>query len=477
MAFEALGDDVLLRIFSFCDISTVLTVSAVSTRTIDSSDTPSTHYLQVNKPIRCIALSKQLWLSLVLDAKFRAALNLPPPDREKLERLLTEELIDVVRNAVAGPGSVWDENEQTSFEVPLDDIDIAIACPLSRLLPGARYLLLWHNTQTQQRLCIYDVWGSRRIWQGPAHFRVWQVDSRWYTSNWRTFPTRGLAFSSNRVNLCYMTGDSTLHVEEVDLATSASRELFSFGFTSTVLRIEPSAIAGDFLLCSVLHSYSHFTDHKLVLVNWRASTFAVVDPNSPQVQLIPGYILSTYRESGLPNRHFPAVRALEAFSVRWQQLTEDNLAFRPIGSTPASTTTATTAPITTQALLECNGRPLVPHFVRATPDAMHTGGYNIFVHGVQYSEPPSRPVTLGQRIRNLTRMTARREKASPQRAHTLLWYKFTPSQGQASCNLRLVSAQRTANLLQSRCPRVRCALRPSNSVSVTYCQRRVPDAA
>ncbi|KAJ6464958.1 hypothetical protein C8R45DRAFT_1023553 [Mycena sanguinolenta] len=448
MTFEALGDDVLLRILSFCDISTVLTVSAV------------------NKPIRCIASSKQLWLSLVLDATFRAALDLPPPNPEKIERLSTEELIDVVRNAVAGPGSVWDENEQTSFEVPLDDIDIAIDCPLSQLLPGARYLLLWHNTQTQQRLCIYDVWGSRRIWHGPAHFRMWQVDS-----------VPGGALVLVRVQLADLPNTSTLHVEEVDLATSASRELFSFGFTSTVFRIEPSAIAGDFLLCSVLHSYSHFTDPTLVLINWRASTFAVVDRGGPFAQLIPGYILSTYRESGPPKRHFLAVRALEAFSVHWQQLTEDNLAFRPIGSAPASTTTATTAPITTQARLECNGRPLEPHFVRATPDVMHTGGYNIFVHGVQFSEPAPRPVTLGQRIRNLTRMTARREKASPEPAGALLWYKFTPGQGGAGNDLRRVSPHRVVTLFQSHCPRVMRTRSLNNSVSVTYCQRRVPDAA
>ncbi|KAJ6472516.1 hypothetical protein C8R45DRAFT_1164232 [Mycena sanguinolenta] len=284
MPFEALVEDVLLRILSFCDISTGLAVSAV------------------NKTLRRIALSKQLWLALVLDARIRDALDLPPPDREKLECLSTEELIDVVKNAVAGPGSVWDENEQppsvttTSFEISLDDmaLDMRFGLPVAHLLPGARYILI--HSRAQQALCIYDVWSSRRVWHSPVQAQtLWRVDLVPGGAIARVFDAQ-LAVIPNR---------NTLHVDEIDLATGASHELFNFSFASTVFRIMPSAIVGDFLLCTVMHSYSHFNVLTLVLINWHA---------------------------------------------------------------------------------------------------MHTGGYNIFVHGIQFSEPPPKPVALMKRIRNLTNL-------------------------------------------------------------------------
>ncbi|KAJ6464991.1 hypothetical protein C8R45DRAFT_1174312 [Mycena sanguinolenta] len=256
MPFEALGEDVLLRILSFCDISTVLAVSTI------------------NKPLSRIASSKQLWLSLVLDATFRAALDLPPPDREKLECRSTEELIDV-----------------TSFEVTLDDITIVIDRPLPQLLPGARYLLL--HTTTQQRLCIYDVWGSRRLWHRPVQDQMWEVDL--------------VPGGAARVFL-FQSADppnkSTVQVEEVVLATGASRELFNFGFAGTVFRIMPSAIVGDFLLCTVLHSYSHFNDPTLVLVNWRAPTFAVVGREGPYVNVsLPAYSYTLLSNSSPGSTH------------------------------------------------------------------------------------------------------------------------------------------------------------------------------
>ncbi|KAJ6461794.1 hypothetical protein C8R45DRAFT_1220725 [Mycena sanguinolenta] len=372
MAFEALGEDVLLRILSFCDISTVLAVSTVK------------------KPLRRIALSKQLWLSLVLDATFQ--------------------LIDVVKNAVAGPGSAWDENGQspsvitTSFEVPLDDfsLDMGFGFAQAHILPGGRYILI-HST-TQQNLCIYDVWSSCRVWRSSVRAQTrWQVD--------------------------LVPGDAIARVVVAQLAVLPNG--------NTVLRITPSGIVGDFLLCAVLHSYSHFNDPTLVLVNWRASTFASLGRVGPDVQLLHGHILWTYRvHSGPPHQHFLAFRALEAFSVQWQRLTEDNLAARLAGSVPSPTNMIQT--ITMQARLEYSGRPLEPHIVTATRDALHAGGYNIFVHGFQFPEPPRR--TLMERIRYLTSITARRERVSPQPGQGLLWYKFTPGQEQAGGNLRVVSA-------------------------------------
>ncbi|KAF7353431.1 hypothetical protein MSAN_01532300 [Mycena sanguinolenta] len=252
MPFEALGEDVLLNIFCFCDISTVLAVSAI------------------NKGLRRIALSKQLWLSLVLDPRFRDALDLPPPDREKLECLSTEELIAVVKNAVAGPGSLCDSEHDvscsatlTSIRIPLNDMEDRFG---TRLLPGARYILL--RSMTQNRLCIYDISNARRVWERLVQART--------TCEVDLVPGGAIArvFFVQKVD---HPNTYTLHVEEVDLTTGASHEVFDFSLDSIVSGVTPWTIMGDFLLATVL--YSRFIDAVLVLINWRASTFVSLGRN------------------------------------------------------------------------------------------------------------------------------------------------------------------------------------------------------
>ncbi|KAJ6449214.1 hypothetical protein C8R45DRAFT_1045279 [Mycena sanguinolenta] len=421
MPFEALGEDVLVRVFSFCDISTALVVSTL------------------NKAfLRHTAWSKQLWISLVLGATFRDALALPPPDREQLECLSTEELIDVVKNAVAGPGSDWNYSSitTTGFQIPLD---MEFGIPEFCFLPGAPYILM-HST-SQQRF-------SRRLWHSPV-----QAQTQCQGADLLPGGTIARVFIAQTAVL---PNKNALHIEEVDLSTEASHEIFNFGFASTVLWIMPSAIVGDLLLCTVLHSHSHFNDPTVVLVDWRASTFASVGRMGSNVRLIPGYIISTYRESGPPYKHFLSVRALEAFSAHWQRLTEDNLASRVDGSAPASDITI--GAIAMQARLEHD-------------DAVHAGRYNIFVHcRLQSSEPPLRPVTHMERIGNLISMTVRREKVSLKPGRMLLSYKFTPGHGRDGSKLRPASAQRGANPLQS--PGVMFTLGLRNLVDIVYWQRR-----
>ncbi|KAJ6461748.1 hypothetical protein C8R45DRAFT_941141 [Mycena sanguinolenta] len=359
MSFEALGEDVLLKILSFCDISTVLEVSTI------------------NKPLSRIAFSKQLWLSLVLDTQFRDALDLPPPDRRNLEGRSTEELIE-------------------------------LAC----LLPGARYIFL--HCATQQRLCIYDVWSARRVWERhvPAH-TMWKIDSVLSGATARVF----LAQSAHLPN-----PHTKVHVEEVDLTAGTSQELFNCSFASTVVRGIPWAILGDFLLC-MISSHSDFHDPRAVLFD-----------------LIPGYILSTYKESEPPHQHFLAVRAPEAFEAHWQRLTEEHLATRLAGSAPAPAIAIGT--ITMQASLEYNGRPVEPDSVTATLDALRAGAYNISVYGlpVSQTEPEPRPVTLMER------------ETLPVPARVLLSYRFTPGQA-CTGSLRLVPARPVSDPRQMHLPR------------------------
>ncbi|KAJ6578267.1 hypothetical protein B0H19DRAFT_1253525 [Mycena capillaripes] len=86
MPFESLGDDILLHLLSLCDVYTVLSIWAI------------------NKSLRSVSLTKQLWLSLMRDLRFRGLLDLP--SAEELENYSTVKLVGIIKRIVFGP-NVW----------------------------------------------------------------------------------------------------------------------------------------------------------------------------------------------------------------------------------------------------------------------------------------------------------------------------------------------------------------------------------
>ncbi|KAF7353434.1 F-box domain-containing protein [Mycena sanguinolenta] len=456
MPFVALGEDVLLKTFCFCDISTVLAVSAI------------------NKGLRRIALSKQLWLSLVLDPRFRDALDLPPPNGEKLECLSTEELIDVVKNAVTGPCPIGDSEHDesssvtlTSVQIPLDDVD-ARDHSEARLLPGARYFLLHSASTTQQRWCIYDIWNARRVWERLVQgHTMCEVDLMPGSAVARVFFVQTVDHS----NTC------TLHVEEVDLTTGASHELFNFSFDRNVFEIKPRAIVGDFLLAPVGSSRL-----LLILINWRARTFVFLQGHYfCYARLIPGYIISMHlvlfprRDRG----YILAVTALEAFSDRWQSLTDDSAGLAAqLKIVFPSAIPIHRLNIATQERLEYT--PIFSDLMSVTSDPLCAGAYNISLQGFQFPKRLSPCAMLMERIGNrILSMAgaARWAEALHELAHAsaqvVLCYQFTPAVSAAGegCSLRLVSTRRVSDgqqIQQVNCPRASIPLSEGSWIDVVY---------
>ncbi|KAJ6470925.1 hypothetical protein C8R45DRAFT_1014901 [Mycena sanguinolenta] len=411
MPFDVLGEDILLSILCLCDVYTVLSVSAI------------------NKSLRCIALSKQLWLSLVQDSTFRAALDLPPPDPEELGTHSTEELIDFVKSSVIGPGPMWplgcSSATITSLELHLEDMGDR---PAFRLLPGARYILL--HSITQSMLYIYDIWSARCVWQHPAEdYTICQVDLVPGT-------TIARVFLAQPVQVDY-SAQHTLHIEEIDLTTGLSRQVFELGFPIRSFG-SAYAIVGDYFLCTMLYSLVY--DAKIILVNWRISTFVALSRHgfNHAVKLIPGHIISTYLDSSATQHQILAITPLDAFSNYWQPLTETCLAAQLRRDPP-------TTPITLKAGLEYNNRPLgsrsVTVHLTVTPNALYRGAYNVDVHG---GEIPA-PTTLMEKISKLITVN----RTPPLARQALLSYRFTPASSSGGCELRLISAQRVFNTTES----------------------------
>ncbi|KAF7367023.1 hypothetical protein MSAN_00961500 [Mycena sanguinolenta] len=424
MPFEALDEDILLTILRLSDVYTVLMVS------------------MTNKHLRRITLSKQLWLSLVQERAFRDALELPPPDREDLENRSTEQLVSLVKNAVIGPDSSWPDEcssgTQTSYEIPfaereLYDID---------LLPGARYILLQIFKREDIKLYIFDVWTARRLWQHSAGVRTprWNIDLVPGDPKARVLVARPVAYPTQ-----------TVYIEEVDLQTGVSQELFNSGFAGVFG--EPDGIAGDFFLCTMPNLFVH---GGRVLVNWRTSTFVAfgrVGLNSA-VKLIPGYIVSTYLEHSPPHQQILAVTALEAFSNYWQPLIEINRVQLDNSSV--------TLPITMQMRMEYKNRPLGARSVTGrlivTPSALHRGAYTVDVHCDLPPEDPTLWGKLGKLIE------ARRNRKQPVACRVVLSFRFTPTPSPGEpCGLQFVSAQP----FQTFFPRA-VIDRSNHSITVSY---------
>ncbi|KAJ7486848.1 hypothetical protein FB451DRAFT_1228168 [Mycena latifolia] len=238
MSIQSLGDDVLLKVLSICDVYTALSVS------------------MVNKYLREIALAKQLWLWLVCDLVRRGILDNPPA--EDLDGYSTGQLIGEVRRVVAGPSS-WSPGSSSS---PTVDRRLSFATHLAaiyrtRLLPGGRYLAL----QTRKQVHIYGVAAGRCIWQHAAGYRdtAWAVDMIEVGIMARVLLLpRGLS------------GRPDISVHEVDLASGRSHEVFNLDLHTIDYGFDRMAsILGDFFV--VVRDDPRM--RVFLLVNWRLCTY------------------------------------------------------------------------------------------------------------------------------------------------------------------------------------------------------------
>ncbi|KAF7367993.1 hypothetical protein MSAN_00865000 [Mycena sanguinolenta] len=350
MLFAALGDDILLNILALGDIHTVLAVSAIDKRLHD------------------LTQAKQLWLSLIQNRMFRHALNLPPPNTDELQSLSTGELVGLVKRAVIGP-QARKPTYTITFDTGLGHLQDShlLRDPLLRdphLLPGARYIV--SGTLAKEDLCMFDVWSGRLVWSFAKknHHVYWAVD---------LVPGGGTARVVVALLTDFLENGCSIHVEEIDLTTSASREVFDLGHPTRLSSI--LAIVGDFFLYSLISS--PVRRDALVLVNWRASTYVALNygtQTSSDVALIPGYIIATHSDSASPRRRLLTVTSFDAFAPHWKPL-EAGIDF-------SDQLFPNTIPVTTRTRQEYHGLPLGNSkydYVRLciTPNAVYQGSYSI----------------------------------------------------------------------------------------------------
>ncbi|KAF8217776.1 hypothetical protein K438DRAFT_2006810 [Mycena galopus ATCC 62051] len=155
-SLEQLDEDILLRIFLFTDIYSILKLS------------------QVNSFFHAIALTKQLWVLLLGDLILRGLIDVSSDD---LSTLSTDELKAQVKHAVCGPRTWSPESPDAptlirQSTIALKDTHRVID---AFLFPGGHIIFQRAGVQAPDvgLLECYDVSRGRRVWTwAPAGFQI-----------------------------------------------------------------------------------------------------------------------------------------------------------------------------------------------------------------------------------------------------------------------------------------------------------------
>ncbi|KAJ7817560.1 hypothetical protein B0H13DRAFT_2379595 [Mycena leptocephala] len=400
--FEALGEDLILIVLSLCDAYTVLSVSAT------------------NKPLRQIALAKQLWLSLVHALIFQGVLDLAPHDHEQLDGRSTAELIELVKRGVLRVPP--EPSSRATLQHQLHDDAGATGRVIDwLLLPGARYAVV----QKWEEVRIYDVWSGRSVWkQAISLYTTWAID---------LLPGGAIAHFLLRefaASPYYNTS-----VQEIDLATGLSRQLLS-GYHVHYESGMQSKIVGDYILLTLPPTTP---GQPVALINWRTATYVVLNYGlraylPEQSVLIPGYILVTYRDNTPPHELLLTVTEISSLSTHWKPLQEFSLS-NPLPSTDIRTLV--------HIKLEYNGRPLgdTDVYLSALPSALHRDGHDIVVFVEQTEGPRPSRIPLSSPMRHVAASTATTLPLAPADHRGLISYRLISSDPPGGlCGWRLVSA-------------------------------------
>ncbi|KAJ7364253.1 hypothetical protein DFH08DRAFT_798633 [Mycena albidolilacea] len=393
MSFDALDEDIMLN----------LCRSLRYAQMWEASWFADPGHWQVNKILRRVAFVKQLWLSLVRDLTFRGLVELAPVEDEELESHSTTELVQFVMRAVAysrlphllGSFTRVQSHRRLAFRSGVDWRSIWNAT----LLPGARYAVVRIPTG----LHIYEVSSGRRIWT-----RAFDM-----FSNYSIDKTRGGAMT----RFLLQTEEGNICIEEVDLATGESWEVFAFDLQGAN-GLYNTRIVDDFFVCTLRPSNGEGTS--LLLVNWPAATWMFLDlgfvPSSTwtEPEIIPGYIVLAYPDSTPPHQLLLAVTDLRSLSPHFQPLDEFSLDDR-------NRVSLQDIPSAARTRLEYEGRPIMsfPIFLSTVPCMLHRDSFNIVV-STRQEQPPLRP-SLVARFRQLI---TRRQPSAPPTTQLHAYYRF-----------------------------------------------------
>ncbi|KAJ6489736.1 hypothetical protein C8R45DRAFT_991692 [Mycena sanguinolenta] len=263
--------DVVLYIFAFTDVYTILSLS------------------QVNKFFYSITLAKQLWIPIVRDLVMRGLSDFPAD--EDLGELSAETLVEEVRRAVAGPHT-WLPGSHAAptiyREAKLVYIDGAGNSSRSRWLPGGRHILVQSGERIGNIYTTFvgfwemDPIPRREVWSALC---VGILEAVAFD-----FRTGSKVIAS--LALHDMHGFCSIVLLEADLTTGMSSTLFQLG--PTIAWPSRMRISGDYMAWQGAAG-----DAIIVLINWASGDFIAFESTERRAtfELFPGHVLLAYPSS------------------------------------------------------------------------------------------------------------------------------------------------------------------------------------
>ncbi|KAJ6477767.1 hypothetical protein C8R45DRAFT_1007758 [Mycena sanguinolenta] len=281
--FHDLDEDVVAQILVSLDIYTVLSLS------------------RVNKSLRRLTFSKQLWIALVLDLSSLYLI----PDLHPTDNHTTAQLIAKVKSVVCGPAT-WSERSPVPpticFSRTFPGGSVLFSKP--RILPGGRYFAIWRDSA----LHCYDVLTGRCVWTASA--QSWRMEM----------------LPDGRAANFLLLLSGRLSIVLVDLITGNSDEVFSLELDIQMARYFHPILSGKFLALGLVR-YSPHMRAGILVVDWQEATYVIFELSSPadpltEVAFVPGHIILTPPALKSPYDRLVFVYALSSIASHWRPVSE-----------------------------------------------------------------------------------------------------------------------------------------------------------
>ncbi|KAF8179955.1 hypothetical protein K438DRAFT_2021458 [Mycena galopus ATCC 62051] len=279
MHFLDLNYDVLLRMFTFLDITSILCSA------------------EVCSAFQRLARSKHVWLAVVHDLGHRNLLSLPP--RDTLLGYSATQLVQEVKRAVFGPYTWAPASSRAPAvrrRIHISSLSTPPVCEPTLLL-GDRHLLVKRGTGCE----IWDIAENRPVWARDGAERsqmlaqLVQNGTELLITQWRAPPSL-MARDPRRLN-CKILVQSLV----LDLKTSSETPLLPIQLPPNFTKFS-DVVMGDNFWAADVQWHAHGVDWHggTLIVNWKDHTFMLMHymlahkacSVALSVKILPGYLLA-----------------------------------------------------------------------------------------------------------------------------------------------------------------------------------------
>ncbi|KAJ7761616.1 hypothetical protein DFH07DRAFT_423821 [Mycena maculata] len=290
MPFLDLNEDVLGQILSKCDIYTVLCVG------------------RVNRYLRLIVSSKQLWISLLGDLELRGFLDFTP--EEQFQSYSTADLIDEIKCISLGP-KTWSPTWSAPQELRRHTI-VSLEQEITgrvELLPGGKYIAI----QERESLGFYEVP------TGQCVHTVTYTDLGSILNC--SFHMRQRSSLEVAVSLSGPHHNRVVQILRVDLLTGHSDNLLRFQLPTNLTFLSPPTILGKFF--AIAFGIESQAPGLVLLVNWCSAQYVLL--NCPPFLrtgpiLLPGHLGITYADLEPPHQQILTIHTFDSLASFWRPI-------------------------------------------------------------------------------------------------------------------------------------------------------------